>query len=101
MNSNGALNSDWMRLFDRAWSTSVTNGVTDPALHLAPRETIDGPRVSIIMPTFRRSHQIAESIRSLQNGEYQDFELLVCDDGNASDGTEEAVAGTSNPASTI
>jgi len=70
----------------------VTNGVTDPALHLAPpRETIDGPRVSIIMPTFRRSHQIPESIRSLLSGEYQDFELLVRDDGNTSDGTEEAV----------
>src|SRR6266852_3872952 len=95
MNSNGVLNSDWMPLFDRAWSTSVTNGVTDPALHLAPRETVDGPRVSIIMPTFRRSHQIHESIRSLLRGEYQNFELLVRDDGNASDGTEEAVAAAS------
>src|SRR5216683_1904421 len=91
MNSNGVLNSGWMPLFDRAWSTSVTNGVTDAALYLAPRENVDGPRVSIIMPTFRRSHQIPESIRSLLSGEYQDFELLVRDDGNTSDGTEEAV----------
>jgi glycosyltransferase involved in cell wall biosynthesis len=68
------------------------DGVTDPALQLMPRKSVDGRRVSIIMPTFRRSHQIPESIRSLLNGEYQDFELLVRDDGNASDGTEQAVA---------
>jgi glycosyltransferase involved in cell wall biosynthesis len=67
-------------------------GLTDPALSLAPRKLVDGPRVSIIMPTFRRSHQIPESIRSLLNGDYQDFELLVRDDGNASDGSEQAIA---------
>src|SRR5438477_10208474 len=81
-----------MPLSDRAWSTSVMNGLTDPALQLAPRRCVGGPRVSIIMPTFRRSQQIAESIRSLLNGEYPDFELLVRDDGNGSDGTEQAVA---------
>ena len=70
----------------------MTNGLTDPALQLAPRRCVGGPRVSIIMPTFRRSHQIPESIHSLLSGEYQDFELLVRDDGNTSDGTEEAVA---------
>ena len=58
---------------------------------MPPRENVTGPRVSIIMPTFRRSHQIGESLRSLLNGEYQDFELLVRDDGNGSDGTAEAV----------
>jgi glycosyltransferase involved in cell wall biosynthesis len=67
-------------------------GPTDPALQLAPRKCVGGPRVSIIMPAFRRSHQIPESIRSLLDGGYQDFELLVRDDGNGSDGTEQAVA---------
>lgn len=50
-----------------------------------------GPRVSIIMPTFRRSSQIGESICSLLDGEYQDFELLVRDDGDGTDGTQAAV----------
>jgi glycosyltransferase involved in cell wall biosynthesis len=54
--------------------------------------TEGGPRVSIVMPTFRRSSQIGESIRSLLDGEYQDFELLVRDDGDGADGTQAAVA---------
>jgi glycosyltransferase involved in cell wall biosynthesis len=66
--------------------------ITDPELQLPTRKITDGPRVSIIMPTFRRSHQIRESIRSLLVGEHQDFELLVRDDGSGSDGTAEAVA---------
>jgi glycosyltransferase involved in cell wall biosynthesis len=67
------------------------NGLNDANLHLPQSKITDGPRVSIIMPTFRRPHQIGESIRSLLDGEYQDFELLVRDDGNGSDGTAEAV----------
>lgn len=68
------------------------DGLIDPELQLPLRKIGDGPRVSIIMPTFRRSLQIRESIRSLLDGEYQDFELLVRDDGSGSDGTAEAVA---------
>jgi len=68
------------------------DGPNDPELQLPLRKIVDGPRVSIIMPTFRRSHQIRDSIRSLLDGEYQDFELLVRDDGSGSDGTAEAVA---------
>jgi len=68
------------------------DGLTDPELLLPIRKIVDGPRVSIIMPTFRRSHQIRESIRSLLDGEFRDFELLVRDDGSGSDGTAEAVA---------
>jgi glycosyltransferase involved in cell wall biosynthesis len=44
------------------------------------------------MPTFRRSLQIGQSICSLRDGEYQDFEILVRDDGDGTDGTEAAVA---------
>jgi glycosyltransferase involved in cell wall biosynthesis len=44
------------------------------------------------MPTYRRPHQIGDSIRSLLEGTFTDFELLVRDDGNATDGTSEAVA---------
>ena len=43
------------------------------------------------MPTYRRPQHISESIRSLLNGELQEFELLVRDDGDGSDGTERAV----------
>ena len=60
--------------------------------YLTSRGTELGPRVSIVMPTFRRSSQIGESIRSLLDGDYQDFELLVRDDGDGTDGTQAAVA---------
>lgn len=43
------------------------------------------------MPTFKRPHQVGESIRSLLDGNFNDFELLVRDDGDGTDGTEQAV----------
>jgi glycosyltransferase involved in cell wall biosynthesis len=49
------------------------------------------PLVTVVMPTYRRAAQIGHSIRSLLTGEWQDFELLVRDDGAGDDGTEEAV----------
>jgi glycosyltransferase involved in cell wall biosynthesis len=58
---------------------------------LSPRKSIVGPRVTVVMPTYRRAHQIGESIRSLLEGTFPDFELLVRDDGNGTDGTSQAV----------
>jgi glycosyltransferase involved in cell wall biosynthesis len=49
------------------------------------------PLVSIVMPTFRRASQIGASIRTLLCNTLEDFELLVRDDGDGSDRTEEAV----------
>lgn len=43
------------------------------------------------MPTFRRPHVIAETMRCLLDGEWTDFELIVQDDGDGRDGTPEAV----------
>lgn len=70
----------------------MPDDATDNLPHLTSPRSEGGPRVSIIMPTFRRSSQIGESIRSLLRGEYQDFELLVRDDGDGTDSTEAAVA---------
>lgn len=61
------------------------------APRLAPRAAPGGPRVSVVMPTFRRPHQIGESIRTLLEGTWSDFELLVRDEGDGDDGTAEAV----------
>lgn len=49
------------------------------------------PEISVIMPTYRRAHQIRKSIQSLLNGSYNDFELLIRDDGDGNDGTWESV----------
>jgi glycosyltransferase involved in cell wall biosynthesis len=48
------------------------------------------------MPTFRRAHAVGETLRSLLDGEWTDFELLVRDDGDGTDGTEQAVATAAN-----
>jgi hypothetical protein len=81
-----------MRSFAIAWSIFVPSDTTEDLQYLVSPRAEGGPRVSIIMPTFRRSAQIGESIRSLLNGEYQDFELLVRDDGDGKDGTHAAVS---------
>jgi glycosyltransferase involved in cell wall biosynthesis len=62
-----------------------------PIPKLSPR-TAEGPAVTIVMPTFRRAHAVGETLRSLLDGEWTDFELLVRDDGDGTDGTEQAVA---------
>jgi glycosyltransferase involved in cell wall biosynthesis len=43
------------------------------------------------MPTFCRAHVIGDTIRGLLDGEWSDFELIVQDDGDGTDGTHEAV----------
>lgn len=49
------------------------------------------PAVSIIMPTFRRSTEIGRSIAAILAQTGSDFELLVRDDGDGRDGTEQSV----------
>lgn len=58
---------------------------------LLPRPS-NGPEVTIVMPTFQRAHAIGRTIKTLLDGTWKDFELLVRDDGNGVDGTREAVA---------
>jgi glycosyltransferase involved in cell wall biosynthesis len=50
------------------------------------------PLVSVVMPTYSRAEYIGQTIRSLQSGTFDDFELLVRDDGGGKDGTGDAVA---------
>ncbi len=58
---------------------------------LAGRSGSRGPQVSFVMPTYGRSHQIGATLRSLLRQTFADFELLVRDDGDGSDGKREAV----------
>jgi glycosyltransferase involved in cell wall biosynthesis len=41
--------------------------------------------VSIIIPTYNRAHLIAETLESVANQTYKDFECLVVDDGSTDD----------------
>lgn len=63
-----------------------------PLAPTAPSARAPGaPRVSIVMPTYRRAGLIGLTIRTILRQSYGDFELLVRDDGSGDDGTKEAV----------
>jgi len=54
------------------------------------------PTVSVIIPTYNRVHLVGRAIRSVLNQTYQDFEIIVVDDGST-DNTEEVVESFNDP----
>lgn len=49
------------------------------------------PQISIIMPTYNRAQLIAESVESIRNQTFANWELLIMDDGS-DDNTEEVIS---------
>ena len=54
------------------------------------------PFFSIVIPTYNRAHTIGETIRSCRRQRYNDFELLIVDDGSTDD-TEAVVRSIGDP----
>jgi glycosyltransferase involved in cell wall biosynthesis len=49
-------------------------------------------KVSVCIPTYNRSHYLTYAVNTVLNQTYDDFELIICDDGSP-DNTPEVVAG--------
>ncbi len=56
----------------------------------------DKPFISIVLPTYNRAELIADTLRSLLEQDYQNYEILVIDDGST-DNTEEVVNAIDDP----
>ena len=49
---------------------------------------VDGPRVSVVMPTFEADDRITTAVRSLLQQSWQNLEILVVDDGSSAPAVE-------------
>jgi glycosyltransferase involved in cell wall biosynthesis len=64
-----------------------------PVANLGPQART---KISVVVPTYNRGYIISESIKSVLGQTYQDFELVIVDDGSK-DNTHEVVSRFADP----
>ena len=52
---------------------------------------MDNPKISVLIPMYNRKHYIAQCVDSVLNNTFQDFEIIIRDDGST-DGSYDFVA---------
>lgn len=66
-------------LRDRSKGLSIDNLVS---IIPEPR-TVDGPKISVLVPTFEGSSRLETTLRSLTSQSWRDLEVIVVDDGSS------------------
>lgn len=72
-----------LRLQDQDLKLSIDNLASD----LAEPRTINGPKITVIVPTFEGATRIDTTLRSLVNQSWKNIEIIVVDDGSSPENT--------------
>lgn len=71
------------------YSEKVANKLPDNETEIKRRiqgfSAQDAPLISVVMPTYNRAEIFLEAVSSVLEQSYQNFELLICDDGSNDD----------------
>jgi glycosyltransferase involved in cell wall biosynthesis/predicted SAM-dependent methyltransferase len=83
--------------FQKRTSHLLTNHLLFEAIKAPKRATrCSMPRVSVFIPSYNHAPYVGAAIASIQAQSFQDFEIIVTDDGS-SDGTADVLASINEP----